>query len=302
METIPYSNGGVRVKIWMDTDIGSDIDDAVALAYLLGKPESDLIGISTVSGQARNRAMIASAICKAANAKVPIYVGVEDPILARQHQPEAQQSRILANWPHDEVFPDISAVEAMYAAIRNHPGEVTLVAVGPMTNVALLFRLHPDAPELLKDAHLMCGEFFRRLPTWGEAEWNSLCDPHASAIVYGAKNLKLRSVGLDVTLQVYMNANEVRERFTSPVLRVVSDFSKAWFDRADRMYFHDPLAAVGIFEPGVMDYARGTASVELFSVRALGRTYFDPDENGRHEVAKAVRADAFFEEYFRHTT
>ncbi len=290
------------MKIWLDTDIGSDIDDAVALAYLLGKPESELIGISTVSGQALQRAMIASAICKVAKAKVPIFLGAEGPLLAEQRQPVAQQARILEDWPHDEAFPETPAVEAMYAAIKANPKEVTLVAVGPMTNVALLFRLHPDAPGLLKDAVLMCGEFFRKLPAWGEAEWNSMCDPHASAIVYGVENLKLRSVGLDVTALVHLDADEVLQRFTSPILRVVRDFSRAWFDRADRMYFHDPLAAVSVFRPELMKYARGTISVELLSARAAGRTYFDPDVNGRHEIANAVRADAFFEEYFRHTT
>lgn len=289
------------MKIWLDTDIGSDIDDAVALAYLLGKPESALIGISTVSGQARERAMIASAICRAAGARIPIFLGAEMPLLVKQRQPEAQQARILANWPHDETFPDASAVEAMYAAIKAHPGEVTLLAIGPMTNLALLFRLHPDAPGLLKETVLMCGEFFRRLPAWGEAEWNSLCDPHAAAIVYGEEALRLRTVGLDVSCQVSMDMDEVTKRFTSPVLQVVRDFSRAWFDRADRMTFHDPLAAVSIFKPELVDYARGTVSVELQSARALGRTYFDLDEGGRHEAAKAVRADAFFDEYFRHT-
>lgn len=289
------------MKVWFDTDIGSDIDDAVALAYLLGNPGCELIGISTVSGQPFERAMIASAICKVAGARVPIYVGSEAPLLVAQRQPVAQQARILKNWDHDETFPDVSAVEAMYAAIKENPGEMTLLAVGPMTNVALLLKLHPDVPALLKDTVLMCGEFFRRLPAWGEAEWNALCDPHASAIVYGAENLNLRTVGLDVTCQVAMEADEVAQRFTSPILQVVRDFSRAWFDRADKMIFHDPLAAVSIFRPELLDYARGTVSVELQSERAIGRTYFDPAENGRHEAAKGVRADAFFDEYFRWT-
>ena len=300
-----FPNGGLIVateRIWFDTDIGSDIDDAVALAYLLGNPSCELAGISTVSGQPRERAMIASAICRAAGASVPIYPGAEEPLLTAQFQPEAQQARLLPNWPHDVDFPDVSAVEAMYKAIRAHPGEVTLLAVGPMTNVALLFKTHPDAPSLLKQAVLMCGEFFRKLPAWGEAEWNSLCDPYAAAIVYGARGLKLRSVGLDVTCLVQMERDEVIRRFSTPILAVVRDFAKAWFDRYDRVTFHDPLAAVSIFAPEVMDYAAGEVAVELQSARAMGRTYFAPSEGGRHEVGQSVRADAFFAEYFRYAT
>lgn len=63
----------MTVKLLLDTDIGSDIDDAVCLAYLLAQPQCELLGITTVSGEPIRRAMIASAICTAAGKDVPIY-------------------------------------------------------------------------------------------------------------------------------------------------------------------------------------------------------------------------------------
>lgn len=92
-------------KVILDTDIGSDIDDAVALAYLLKHPQCHLMGITTVSGQPVERAKLASALCIAAGKPdIPIYPGTESPILAAQKQPEAIQAPALANWKHASSF------------------------------------------------------------------------------------------------------------------------------------------------------------------------------------------------------
>src|SRR5262245_41630405 len=98
-------------KLLLDTDIGSDIDDAVCLAYLLAQPECDLLGITTVTGEAERRAMMASALCKVAGRSVPIYPGAEQPLLIPQRQPQATQAVALRKWDHDETFPRGLAVE-----------------------------------------------------------------------------------------------------------------------------------------------------------------------------------------------
>ena len=74
----------MATKVILDTDIGSDIDDAICLAYLLAQPRCELLGITTVTGEPNQRAQIASAICKAAGKKVPIYPGVDTPLLISQ--------------------------------------------------------------------------------------------------------------------------------------------------------------------------------------------------------------------------
>jgi inosine-uridine nucleoside N-ribohydrolase len=78
----------MKHKILLDTDIGSDIDDAVALAYLLCKPQCDLLGITTVSGEPGRRAMMASAQCKLAGREIPIFPGTAEPLLIRSRQPK----------------------------------------------------------------------------------------------------------------------------------------------------------------------------------------------------------------------
>ena len=100
-----------KIKIILDTDIGTDIDDALALAYLLMKPECELMGITTVTGEAKTRAKLASVICKAANrGDIPIYPGNEECILIEQKEKFAPQSAVLESWQHEEKFPEDQAL------------------------------------------------------------------------------------------------------------------------------------------------------------------------------------------------
>ena len=76
-------------KLLLDTDIGSDIDDAVCLAYLLAQKECELLGVTTVTGEAVKRAMMADAMCQVAGREVPILPGLEAPLLIASRQPHA---------------------------------------------------------------------------------------------------------------------------------------------------------------------------------------------------------------------
>jgi purine nucleosidase len=105
-------------------------------------------------------------------------------------------------------------------------------------------------------------------------------------------------VGLDVTLQVQMDAAEVRRRFQTPLLRPVLAMAEVWFQSRPVVTFHDPLAAVSIFAPDVCTYTRGQVDVELLSPQLGGMTYFHPDAAGPHEVALGVNPEQFFDEYF----
>ncbi len=286
-------------KILLDTDIGTDIDDSVCLAYLLSQPECDLLGITTVSGEPVKRAMLASAICKAKGKEVPIYPGIETPFIIKQHQPEAQQAKALPKWPHEEHFPMGEAITFMRDTILANPNEVTLLAIGPLMNVALLFKTYPEVVPLLHELVIMGGRFENGLPHMPEAEWNILNDPHAAAIVYNAPLKRFRSVGLDVTMQVTMNREEVHRYFTAPVLQPVKDFSDVWFEMCDITTFHDPLAATVIFKEDICTFTPGTVRVELTADEPLlGLTHFKREEGGKHLIATAVDRDAFIEHYF----
>ncbi len=288
----------MSIKLILDTDIGSDIDDAVCLAYLLAQPACELLGITTVTGEAVKRAQMASALCKLAGRRVPIYPGAEHPLLIAQKQPQAQQAVALSRWKHQARFPMNEAVGFLRRTIRKHPGEITLLAIGPLTNIGLLFALDPEIPRLLKQIVLMCGVFTEG-PERGLLEWNAMLDPHATAMVYRAPVKVHRSIGLDVTLQVKMPANDVRARFTHKLLRPVLDFAEVWFKSADQITFHDPLAATTIFDPRMCRFQRGAVTVELDNPEQRGRTLWQPGApKGRHAVALQVDAPRFFRHYF----
>ncbi len=286
-------------KVLLDTDIGSDIDDAVCLAYLLAQPECELLGITTVTGEADKRAMMASVLCKIAGKQIPIFPGVEIPLLVPQKQSCAPQAAAVKKWDHDEKFPRGEAVEFLRRTIRENPGEVILLTIGPLTNVGLLFSVDREIPSLLKGLVMMCGVFTNRMPRVGPIEWNACCDPHATAIVYGADVAIHRSVGLDVTLRVVMGADQVKEKFQSDLLRPVLDFAEIWFQEGNIITFHDPLAAATIFDDSICTFKKGNVEVELLSERVKGMTYWKSGvSEAKHQVALGVDVERFFEHYF----
>jgi purine nucleosidase len=285
-------------KLLLDTDIGSDIDDAVCLAYLLANPACDLLGITTVTGQAEKRASLASVLCKNSGKVIPIYPGREEPLLGIQQQPLAPQAAALRRWPHETDFPPGQAVEFMRQTIRAHPGEIVLLTIGPLTNVAALIAADAGIPALLKGLVMMCGVFTNRLAGVGPLEWNAMLDPTAAAIVYRAQPALHRSIGLDVTSQVQLPAAEVRRRFQTSLLLPVLDFADVWFQNADRITFHDPLAATTIFDEHICGFERGRVNVELADEKLAGQTHWKADAAGPHEVALSVVPELFFEHYF----
>ena len=289
----------MAVKVILDTDIGSDIDDAVALAYLLAQPECELLGITTVTGSAVERAKLASALCQVAGKKVPIRPGHEQPLLIEQRQKDCPQAQALPRWNHDREFPMGQAVTFLRDTIRANPGEVTLLTIGPLTNAGLLFALDPQSASLLRAHVAMAGVFGGgQLPSErrGKTEWNACGDPHATAICYRAA--AHRSIGLDVTLQARMPAVEVRKRFAHKLLRPVLDFAEVWFQKRDVVTFHDPLAAATLFDGSLCRFERGDVRVELCAPGRVGATEFTPQPEGRHEIAVSVEVERFFEHYF----
>ncbi|SDX87158.1 nucleoside hydrolase [Paenibacillus sp. CF384] len=293
------------LKVWLDTDIGGDIDDALCLGYLLSQPKCALIGISTVGGEVEKRAMVADAICKAAGRSVPVYAGADNPIMPTSVYPTPDGASKLANWPHEKDFRANQAVDAMRAAIRENPHEILLLAVGHLTNIALLFLLDPEIPKLLKGLYIMSGVFSGELeagPDMPMGNWNSWMDPHACAIVYNTQVAIHRTFGLNVTSQLVLKRHEKADLFDAPVMRAVEDFGSPWLEQ-HVMTFHDPLAAACLFEPNLCEYARGSVEVDYNHADTFGRMAFQSgSSSGNHEIATTVDRKRFFEHYYTITS
>jgi inosine-uridine nucleoside N-ribohydrolase len=215
-----------------------------------------------------------------------------------EKQPHVPQAAALKKWDHDTKFSSGEAIEFLRHTIRANPGEVTLLGIGPMTNVAALFAADEEIPSLLKSLVLMCGVFSNKIPHLPRTEWNALCDPEACAVVYRAAPKVHRSIGLDVTLQTVMPADEVRKKFQTPLLRPVLDFAEVWFEHTKVITFHDPLAATTIFDDSICAFERGIVDVELKSEKLAGATLWTSKPDGRHEMAATVDAKKFFDHYF----
>jgi purine nucleosidase len=280
-----------KLPVLLDTDIGSDIDDAVALAYLLRKPQCELLGITTVSGDVQKRAALAEAVCRSVGrSHIPIHCGRREVLITGPGQPNVPQFEAIAATRPRLDRPENDAVSFLQKTIRSRPGEITLLTIGPYSNIALLFALDPEIPSLLKAVVSMGGVFY----AGDNREWNALVDPAATAIVYKTDRVDHMSVGLDVTMRCKMSADEVRSRFVDEPLITVAKMATHWFKNATDIIFHDPLAATLIFHPELCTYESGRVEVDP----ANGHTKLVPGK-GSDRVAKTVDVDAFFAEYFK---
>ncbi len=291
------------IPVLFDTDIGSDIDDALALAYLLAQPRCELLGITTVTGDTAKRAALAEIIAGASGRRdVPIHAGAGKVLLHGPGQPEVPQYEAVARRRHRKNWPTNTAIDFLRQTIRARPGKITLLAVGPMTNVAALFVADPEIPALLRRVVLMCGVFTGRAGHGpGAREWNALWDPVATALVFQGAAGKLLSVGLEVTTRCRLPADECRRRFTAAggALAVVAEMAEIWFRNRPEIKFHDPLAAALVFEPDLCAYESGRAAVLADDAPLAGLTRWnDKDAGAPHTVAVDVDPERFFAHYF----
>ncbi len=279
-----------KIPILLDTDPGNDIDDALAISYLLRKKECELLGITTVTGPVDKRAAIAEVLCSAAGRHdIPIHCGRADVLAYGPGQPGCAQYEPIASLPHRKDRKPDEAVDFLRSTIRSRPGEITLLSIGPLQNIALLFAIDPEIPFLLKDFVSMAGVFHLDI----ESEWNCACDPVATAMVSAAPRKRHTWIGLDVTLQCTMDKEECHRRFKGPLLELVLKMATRWFDHTPRITFHDPLAAVSLFRPGILTFEEGTVHVNP----EKGQTKLELGKP-KDLVATKVDAPKFFEEFF----
>lgn len=292
--------------ILLDTDIGTDVDDCLALALLLASLELQLAGVTTVYGDTRLRGRMALKLLALRGVSgVPVAAGAERPLLGRPPVYwEGHEGQGLLG-PEDDALALTSAhaVDLIVRTVLASPGEITLIAIGPLTNIALALlkepRLARDLAGLTVMGGVVGGTAALHLP-WTEHNFRS--DPEAAHIVL-ASGAPLRIVPLDVTTQVRIHPTDTER------IRAAGDpFHRAVADQIDRYpryqqrgwtYLHDPLAAATVIAPDLVTWTPVHAVVETKGDYTAGKLLVQqPDEQhpATAQVALAVdaaRAEAF---------
>ncbi len=241
--------GQQRMKILLDTDIGSDIDDAWALGLLIASPDVELVGVTITDGDTAARATLA---CKL------LHVSGRDdvPVAVGRPTPPPDQVDLQFTWAEDFTAKRPvaqSAADFIAQTLRASPGEVTLVAVGPLQNVADALRKEPKLGQLAKRVVLMSGSIAGN--AWSPsavAEWNVKRAIADAQLVYGA-GLPLTTVPLDSTTYVTLKEEE-RERLMhhpAALTRALESLYRLWIERpSQRMTLHDQMAVAETLRPG----------------------------------------------------
>lgn len=281
-----------RSPVLLDTDIGGDIDDAWALAYLMASEQIDLVAVTITDGDTPARARVAAKLLYVAGrGEVPVAVGRRTPVPADRVDFQFQ-------WAEDftaKVPVATSAADLIVSEARKRPGELTLVAVGPLQNVADALRKEPRLPQLVKRLVLMSGCVFGS--EWGLiAEWNVIQAMEDARLVYAA-GFPLTIVPLDSTTKVTLKQEE-RERLLkrpTPLTTALEALYRLWLEKpTQKMTLHDQLAVVEAEHPG--EYFGKIDTVPLV-VDEKGFTRVDPEHGKPVRVALDPKRDAFMEHY-----
>jgi purine nucleosidase len=260
--------------VWIDTDVGSDVDDALALGVALASPELRVVGVSCVARIARRRAAAAARILGVAGRRdVPVFVGEDEALLRKE--------RFVWREIEDGGLPDgpdapierEPAPEAIVRLAREVPG-LELVAIGPLTNLARALALDPKLPQRVAGLTLMGGHVrevrIGALRCEPGIDYNLCSDPEASVAVLGA-GFATRLVTADVTLQTWLtNADLAHLEAAGRVPRALARLIRIWtpwqakifgeiggtLDPDNVAFLHDPLTVQALVDPAPLRFER----------------------------------------------
>ncbi len=296
--------GSGPVPVVLDCDPGHD--DAVAILFAAGCPSVELLAITTVAGnQTLDRTTWnACVVATVAGIDVPIAAGCDRPLLRElRTAPEIHgESGLDGPRPVEPTVAPVAghAVELLVETVMARPGEVTIVAVGPLTNLALALRLEPRLASTVARVVLMGGAASTRGNVTPAAEFNIYVDPEAAAIVFGA-TWPVTMVGLDVTHQA-LCTHEVQQRLeaTGGPGRFVGQLMEYYRSTNERAQHwadppvHDPVAVAVAVDPSLCETRPARVRVETAGVAAAGMTvvdFRDPGDGGIHHAHQASRRD-----------
>lgn len=272
-------------RVVLDCDPGHD--DAIALLLALASPELELLGVTTVSGNQTLEKTTANAI------RVLDHLGLDEvPVAAGAPRPLVRERHVAAE-VHGETGldgPDLPpparepepehAIDWIATTLAEATSPVTLVATGPLTNVALLLARHPEVEQELERIVLMGGAIGEGNVT-PAAEFNIWADPEAARRVFSSA-IDLTMVGLDVTHRALLRQTDVdRLAVAGRAGRLVADlygfYARFHRDRYgwDGAPIHDALALAHVIDPTVLETRRCGVSVDTGAEPSRGRTHVD---------------------------
>ncbi|MGC4190242.1 MAG: nucleoside hydrolase [Thermomicrobiales bacterium] len=288
------------IRIVLDTDIGTDVDDCIALAFLLGSPEIQLDAITTVYADVALRARMARKLLALRGgdaATIPVYEGISAPLLGLQpiYWPGHEGVGLLGEGDSERFAagPDQHAVDFLIEHVLANPGEIHLLAVGPLTNVAAAITREPRFATSLNHLTIM-GGWFAVTPTSGAgpAEHNIRCDPDAAHIVFSS-GASMSLVPLDVTLRALIDRTGVdalRAKGTpyhDAVAQQIADYP-GFVARGGDTFLHDPLAAATIVRPDILRWTDLAVRVELTGTFTKAMTVGYPPADDRPATARVA--------------
>ena len=298
-------------RILIDTDPG--IDDSLAILLALASPELSLEGISVVHGNCsvEQATINGLSILELAHAgHIPIAKGCELPLVQPSLlAPETHGDTGLgyAKLPEPRSRPVVQhGSDFLIEKIISNPGEMTLVAVGPLTNVALAIRQEPRIVGALKELIIMGGAIRHEGNTTALAEFNTYVDPHAAHIVFHA-GIPTTLVPLDVTYQCVLTGYDVErlQKIDSPIPLFIKDSTRFYMEYHDDFQgiegcvINDPLALALAFAPELCDYQELPVEVDISGGVSMGKTFADfynyNKKPANMKVALGVRPRDFIE-------
>ena len=273
-----------KIPIWLDTDPG--VDDAMAMALLFALEEYDVKGVSAVAGNVELEKTFRNArdlVAFFGRKDVPVYAGADRPLFrAPRTAYFVHGENGLGNVPlpaSDAPVEQQPAWDALYEAAKAADGELTLVAVGPLTNVALALSKYGTLPKLLKRIVIMGGSssYGNATPA---AEANIVCDAEAASTVFQC-GVPIVMCGLDMTLKTVMSPAELDAMGalnpTAKFLRDAAQHGLAYSQAhgIDGMALHDPTAVLYPLYPELFSGEEAGVAVETKGTITYGKTVTD---------------------------
>jgi purine nucleosidase len=297
--------------ILFDTDPG--IDDSLAILLAIASPELVVEGVSVVHGncsveQAATNALSVLELARADHVQVSRGFGlplVQPSLLA----PETHGNTGIgyAVLPPPEKKPVAQhSVDFLIEKILSAPGKMTLVCIGPLTNIAVAIRKEPRILKSVSEVVIMGGAIRHQGNTTPLAEFNVFVDPHAAHMVYHS-GMPITLVPLDVTYQCILTREDVNslQKIKSPITKFVADSTRFYmefhdeFQKIDGCIINDPLALALVFAPGLCEYEQHYVDVDISGGVSMGKTYADfykmIKQPANMRVALGVRAREFIE-------